>query len=212
MSIDKVDKREQIINTAIHLFATRGFEGSSIRDIAAAAGVNIAMINYYFGSKEKLFEAMVEFKAAYTRGAFDEITKTDGLTAIEKIERVIDLYVQKLFTNREFHKVLHHEIMLNQRIELGEAITNIIGRNGVIIRSIIEEGIKRKEFKKVDAALTVASLSGTINQLLLSKRICNKLLDEEDKNYVPYEDAVFIKRVSQHLKQMMRSHLLREKL
>lgn len=211
MSIDKVDKREHIINTAIHLFATRGFEGSSIRDIAAAAGVNIAMINYYFGSKEKLFEAMVEFKAAYTRGAFDEITKNEALTAIDKVERIIDLYVQKLFSNREFHKVLHHEIMLNQREELGEAITNIIGRNGLIIRGIIEDGMKRKEFKKVDAALTVASLSGTINQILLSRRICNKLLGEEDKNYVPYDDAAFAKRVSQHLKQMMRAHLLKEK-
>lgn len=64
-----VDKREHIINTAIKLFASKGFEGTSIRDLAAAADVNVAMVNYYFGSKEKLFESMVEHNVAYTRGA-----------------------------------------------------------------------------------------------------------------------------------------------
>lgn len=203
-----IDKREHIINTAINLFSTKGYEGTSIRNLATAAGVNLAMVNYYFGTKEKLFESMVEQKAGYTRGVLDELSKNDALSAMQKIEKVIDIQVNKLFTNREFHKVLHHEIMLNQREGLGDAIVNIIGRNAKIIKGIIENGIKKKEFKKVDAVLTVASLIGTINQVLLSEKICVMLLDE-DKKYTPYTDETFRKRVTQHLKQMMRSHLLK---
>ena len=46
----------RLLDTAEGLFCERGFKGTSIRDIAASAGCNIASVNYYFGSKEKLYE------------------------------------------------------------------------------------------------------------------------------------------------------------
>lgn len=203
-----IDKREHIINTAIKLFATKGFEGTSIRDLAATADVNVAMINYYFGSKEKLFESMVEYNVAYTRGVLDEIAHDESLTEMQKFEKVIDSHVNRLFTNREFHKVLHHELQLNQRPELANAILKVIGKNYKIMKSIIDEGIRKKEFKMVDSGLTVATLTGTVNTFLLSRKVCVLLLEREDVDYVPYEDEVFKIRVTEHLKQMMRSHLL----
>jgi len=51
------DKRTLILDAAEALFAERGFADVSVRDIAASANVNVAAISYYFGSKEKLFEA-----------------------------------------------------------------------------------------------------------------------------------------------------------
>jgi len=45
-----------LLDSAESLFCERGFKGTSIRDIAASAGCNIASVNYYFGSKEKLYE------------------------------------------------------------------------------------------------------------------------------------------------------------
>lgn len=46
----------RLLDAAEELFCERGFKGTSIRDIAASAGCNIASVNYYFGSKEKLYE------------------------------------------------------------------------------------------------------------------------------------------------------------
>jgi len=46
----------RLLDAAEGLFCERGFKGTSIRDIAASAGCNIASVNYYFGSKEKLYE------------------------------------------------------------------------------------------------------------------------------------------------------------
>ena len=175
------DKKQNIIDAAITLFAMKGFEGTSIRDLAAAAGVNVAMINYYFGSKEKLFESMVAERASYTRGMLDELEKNTNLSSIEKIDRVIEMQVGKVFNNRHFHKVLHHELMLNQRDDLGAAIVHIISQNSKIVMGIIEAGIKKKEFRKVDPALTVASLYGTINQIVLSKRMCRMLMQKEQE-------------------------------
>lgn len=48
--------KDRLVDSAEELFCERGFKGTSIRDIAALAGCNIASVNYYFGSKEKLYE------------------------------------------------------------------------------------------------------------------------------------------------------------
>ena len=47
------DKRDYILDVAERLFAEQGFEAISIREISKAADINIAMVSYYFGSKEK---------------------------------------------------------------------------------------------------------------------------------------------------------------
>ena len=201
------DKREQIIETALELFAQKGFEGTSIRDIAEKASVNVAMVNYYFGTKEKLFEKIVEYKSSVTRGLLDEILNNKSLTAIQKIEAVIDSYIEKLFTHRMFHRLIQQELILNQRENLQNSIVSNFIPNVLIIKNIIESGIKKGDFKKVDIELTVASINGTINHVLLSKKFCNRLMNKSD-DYIPYEDLKFKKRVSEHLKQLMRSHLL----
>jgi len=188
-------------------FSTKGFEGTSIRDLAAAADVNVAMVNYYFGSKEKLFESLVEERASYSRGVLDEIAKNTSYSDIEKIDHIIDNYIKKLFTNRKFHRVLHQEMMLNQRETLQQAIVEILYPNSKIIKGVIEAGMKNGSFRKVDPPLVIATIAGTINQLLLSKRMCIKLLEKEP-GYVPYEDPRFAKRLGDHLKQLMHAHLL----
>ena len=48
--------KDRLLDAAEGLFCERGFKGTSIRDIASSAGCNIASVNYYFGSKEKLYE------------------------------------------------------------------------------------------------------------------------------------------------------------
>lgn len=201
------DKRTHIIETAMDLFAGKGYEGTSIREIAERASVNLAMVNYYFGSKEKLFENIVEYKSAVTRGLLDEILKNDKLSSIEKIYAIIDSYVEKLFIHRSFHRLIYQELILNQREELQNSIVNNLVPNSVIIKRIIETGIKNEEFKKVDVELTLASLMGTINQVLLSRKFCNKIMNKDD-DYVPYDDIKFRKRVRNHLRQLMDAHLL----
>ncbi|MFL9484698.1 TetR/AcrR family transcriptional regulator [Chitinophagaceae bacterium LWZ2-11] len=201
------DKKEHIVNVAIELFADRGFEGTSIRDLAAAAGVNIAMVNYYFGSKEKLFEAMVEYKSSFIREKLEAIVNDEGKSEIEKVDAMIDNYVDRLLTQHKYHRVIHHELMLQQREELHNNIINVFARNKEVMQAIIETGIKKKVFKPVDALLTIVSMLGTINQVLLSKPMC-KLMIDHDEDFDPYTDPAFKERLTKHIKQLMHSHLL----
>jgi AcrR family transcriptional regulator len=204
--MEKVDKKDQIIKAAIDLFAEKGFEGTSIRELAASADVNLAMVNYYFGSKEKLFEAMVEQKANSTLAQLEEIEKS-AAGEMEKIEAIIESYVDRFINHHKFNRVMHHELMLRQREALHENIAALFARNRNIMKRIIESGVKKKLFKKVDPELTMATMVGTINQVLLSKPMCT-LLVEKGQDFDPYTDAAFKKRLLTHLKQLMRSHLL----
>lgn len=205
--IMSADKKEHIISTAIELFAERGFEGTSIRDLAAKADVNIAMVNYYFGSKDKLFEAMVVQKASYMREKLEEIANDKSKSEIEKMDTVIEAYVNRILSQHQYHSIIHQELMLKQREEVHNSIISIFSKNTLIIKSIIEQGIKKKLFKKVDPELTFATILGTINQVMLSKGMCNLLINK-DKNFNPYTDESFKKRIITHLKQIIHSLLL----
>jgi AcrR family transcriptional regulator len=203
----QTDKKEHIINIAVELFSTKGFEGTSIRELAAKAGVNIAMVNYYFGSKEKLFEALIENKVAYMKGKLEELVANKSLSEIEKIDVIIESYVERLLSQPAYHRVIHQELLVNQRESMHQSITNIFKRNMEMVKSIINVGIKKKVFKKVDPELTMASIIGTINQVMLSKAMCLMLI-EKGEDFDPYTNKAFRKRLETHLKQMIHSYLL----
>jgi len=58
-SRDTRDTKERILDAGEALFMEHGFEATSLRQITAAAGVNLAAVNYHFGSKEELFQAVL---------------------------------------------------------------------------------------------------------------------------------------------------------
>lgn len=60
---DRSDAAEAILDAAEMVFAENGFHGATTRAIAEAAGANAALIHYYFGSKEALFEAVIARRA-----------------------------------------------------------------------------------------------------------------------------------------------------
>jgi hypothetical protein len=88
-----------------------------------------------------------------------------------------------------------------------EKIIDALLTNLLIIKRIIEEAIANKIFKAVDPELTVCTLIGTINQLAMSETLSRKLF-KKDKDFNVYQSKKLKEKVSEHLKQLMRSHLL----
>src|SRR6476646_555713 len=90
-------KQEHIIEAAEALFADKGFAGTSVRDIAEAAGVNLAMISYYFGSKEKLMEAMFSYRGQHFTIQLESILQNKELAPLQKVEKLVEDYVDRIF-------------------------------------------------------------------------------------------------------------------
>ncbi|MEO6905757.1 MAG: TetR family transcriptional regulator [Ginsengibacter sp.] len=204
-----MNKKEIIIQSAIKLFGTKGFEGTSVRDIAFDAQVNVAMINYYFGSKEKLFENVVEYRASFLKGIFVELINNKSLTPIEKIDIIIDHTVERKFSNSQFHHLLHRELSLEHRPQLRDAISDILLKNMNPVKTIIKNGIKDGAFQPVDIELTLTTLLGTIHYLLTSDTMCRKILGKKP-GFSPFQNKQLKKRMSEHVKKLMRSHLLKK--
>src|SRR6478609_384534 len=106
---DLNDKKIEIIHVAEKLFAEKGFEGTSVRDIAGAANINVAMISYYFGSKEKLLEAMVLYRIESLSLQLENLYQED-ISPIEKMDKVIELYIKRIYCNRAIYVILHFEL------------------------------------------------------------------------------------------------------
>lgn len=203
---DKIDKRDHILQVGEQLFAEQGFDGTSVRDIAQRAQVNLAMISYYFGSKEKLLIALIEERSGYTFGILEDLNRDQSLSPWDKIDRLVDFYVDKIMSNFRFHCIMSHQYTSGRSSEIKDKISDIKLRNLDQIRKIITDGQRKKVFRKVDIELTMASMMGTLAQITNSKMLYSRLMkiDEED------EDAYRKKmspKVKTHLKQLMHAHL-----
>lgn len=204
-----MNKRETIIESAIKLFSSKGFEGTSVREIASDAGVNVAMINYYFESKEKLFESVVEYRTSFLKGVFAGLVNNNDLSPIEKIDIIIDQTIERKFSNSQFHHLLHRELSLDHRPQLRDAISNILLRNIDSVKTIIRNGVRDGAFQPVDIELTLTTMLGTIHYLLTSDTMCRKILGKKE-GFSAFQNKQLKKRLSEHTKQLMRSHLLKK--
>jgi AcrR family transcriptional regulator len=200
------DKREHILIVAEELFAEKGFDGTSVRDIAQQAGVNLAMISYYFGSKEKLLEALVELRASYAYGILEELNKDQSLSPWDKIDRLVDFYVDRVLNNLRFHNIMYQESSTRSEDIKNKTIA-IKLRNLEQIKKIITDGQQKKLFRQVDIPMTVGTIMGTISSYTHSKIYgCAVLALQLDTNDEQYRLRL-APRLKAHLKQLLRAHL-----
>lgn len=79
------DTREKLLAAALAQFSEHGYDGASIRDIARAAEVNIALVSYHFGSKEQLYHELLRVIARRRmQTGLDALTATHGAACLRK--------------------------------------------------------------------------------------------------------------------------------
>jgi AcrR family transcriptional regulator len=204
-SIEKSDKRQHLIQVAELLFAQHGYEAVSIRLLAKEAGVNLAMISYYFGSKEGLFAAILENKIPRTREKLEDIM-AQTKDPWERIARTVDIYVDSMFSNHSFSRVITREMSTRQRPDNVKLIVEHISKNMRIIRGFIEEGQASGQFRDVDNNLTLASFFGTLTTMISNTGMMCMLTGEVDEAVIYTEK--YKDRVRAHLKSMLNHHLI----
>ncbi|WP_316821033.1 TetR/AcrR family transcriptional regulator [Pedobacter gandavensis] len=87
---------EKIKEAATKLFIDRGFAATRTRDIAAEAGINLALLNYYFRSKEKLFEVVMAESLALFLVGLEEILNDVNTVLKDKVARIAVHYIDLL--------------------------------------------------------------------------------------------------------------------
>lgn len=202
---EKVDKRRHLLEVAEQLFAQQGYEAVSIRHLAAEAGINIAMVSYYFGSKEKLFEALIADKFPRTRERLEELAQSP-LSPWEKLLQTVELYAEKFFDGRNFHRLVMREMSLCQRPEHVKIITDYLAHNLDIVRGFIVEGQQKGMFRPVDVELTLATVFGAFSALVSHGSLMCIMLHEDCEENVYSEKTRA--RFKNHLNALLRAHLM----
>lgn len=205
------DKQIQIITAAEELFAGKGFDGTSVRDIAQTANVNLAMISYYFGSKEKLLEAIFQYRIQSTFLQLESLVNDTKKDPFQKIDTLVDHFTEKFFNNQCFYKLMQREQFKHlESNELEEIIYKSKKKNFDLISLLIAEGQKKGVFKKkIDVSLLASTMIGTSNQVFFSQVFYKKVHGLEE---MPEEEfqALLKKKVRQHLKTMLKAYLTNE--
>jgi AcrR family transcriptional regulator len=102
--VTNISKRDRILDAAEALFAERGFDGVTLRQIASSAGVDVALANYHFGKKLELFDAVFERRAALLNqsrlDALRKVQQEQG-DAGPSVEQIIEAFLRPLELTQE---------------------------------------------------------------------------------------------------------------
>lgn len=99
METQEISTEDKILLAASKVFTEKGFSGTRTRDIADEAGINLALLNYYFRSKEKLFEQVMKVKIVLLFGQIIPIVTNQKTSLDEKIDLATEKYFEILSKN-----------------------------------------------------------------------------------------------------------------
>lgn len=201
------DKQIQILEVAETLFAEKGFDGTSIRDISKEAKINVAMVSYYFGSKEKLLESLVLFKTSGLKEQLVDLID-ENLDPFDKINKLIELYINRLNCNRGIYRILHFELASKKRVLELQSFSDIKKANLKSLELIIQEGQAKGVFRKdVIIPLLTPTILGTYFHFQMNKPFFEDILDlkteEAFNNYVKND-------LTKHIQQTIKALLIYE--
>ncbi len=200
---DKIDKKDYILDVAERVFAEKGFDGASTRLISGEAGVNMAMLNYYFGSKEGLFLAIIERKISHFQNILQNLGNKDNISTWEKMETYIELYGDKIVNNNCFQQLLYKEMVMNRGNELSDKLREMLMKNVGELERILKEGIKSGEFNdNIDIPMVIAALYGTKNYIINTPLMASPLL-----GYDIRDDEMIEKKLKPQIKSFMKNLL-----
>jgi AcrR family transcriptional regulator len=198
------EKQTQILLVAETLFAEKGFDGTSIRNIAKVAKINIAMVSYYFGSKERLLESLIFYRTKDLKIQIENLLVED-LDPIDKINKLIEIYINRINSNKGIFRILHFE-MATKKKELNiKSFYELRKSNLKSLEAIISEGQNKGVFRKdISILLLTPTILGTFFHFHMNKEYFMGLLniDTED-SYNNYIQVDLTKHIQQTIKALL---------
>jgi len=159
------DKRRQILDAAIRVFARQGFHSTRVADIADEAGVAYGLVYHYFKSKEEVLNELFSERWSLLLAAIEEADATD-LAARAKLEAVAGFIVESYRHDPELMKVIIVEVTRAAN-SFGRTHLPEIRRAYDSIAAIVAAGQEAGEFRgDIDSAFASMAFYGAIEQLL----------------------------------------------
>ena len=190
------DAKEKLLAAATRLFAEKGFAGVSIRQLAEAAGVNSAMISYYYGGKEGLYEAVLITQ--YER----LLKKFEAVAALEApVDEKIRQYAEVIRLTHTADQPLMARLIQGELTSptacMEKVVRNYASRIVRIVGGILQEGIDSGEMR-TDIPLNYATmaLAGMINFFFILREATRTMVPDlylGDEEFVEAALKIYLK-------------------
>ncbi len=160
-----IDKRRNILDAAVKVFARQGFHSTRVSDIADEAGVAYGLVYHYFSSKEEVLNELFTERWSLLLAAIDEADKSDQ-TPRQKMAAVAGFIVDSYRHEPELMKVIIVEVTRAAN-SFGRTHLPQIRRAYDSITKIVADGQELGAFRSdIDPAFASMSFYGAIEQLL----------------------------------------------
>jgi TetR/AcrR family fatty acid metabolism transcriptional regulator len=170
------DKRRQLLDAAVRVFARKGFHGSRVGDIAEEAGVAHGLLYHYFKSKDQVLEAVFHENWSILIARIESVEETDE-PAADQIRHIAAIVLRTWLHLPDVVRVVIQEF--GRSPELAERVGELTLPIDALQR-VISRGIERGEFRQdVDPAFAATVVYGSIDELLTAWVLGRLPSDEE---------------------------------
>ena len=138
-AIPDLSTEEKIKEAARKVFLKKGYAAARTRDIAEEAGINLALLNYYFRSKEKLFELVMVEKMQKLLGVISTVINDETTTLEEKLDLIASHYIDMLMSNPDLPLFVLSELRSG-----GEHLIKRFQFGGMLIKSSFFKQLQEK--------------------------------------------------------------------
>ena len=152
--------REALLDAGTELFATHGFDGTTVDMIARRARANKAMISYYFGGKERLYEQILISTFSEVGSRIETLLEGSG-SADEMLRAFAAMFGDLAARRPHFPAMMMREAISGGR-HLSERVLPVFRDMFVKVRRIYEQGIEEGTFRPVDPVLTHLVVMGSL--------------------------------------------------
>lgn len=175
----KKSTKQKVIDAASELFFQHGFHGTSVRDIAERAAVNVSLISYYFKSKQGLLEyAVTQYYEEYLE-VIDHVVDSNQ-EAIEILQKLIEAMIQYKTEHFQLTAFIHRELSLDSTFVREMSVTYLAKENHILTNLFSQ--ILPSE-KKRDKHYLFMQLKGMImSPYIFRNEWNNQLFDQVDIN------------------------------
>lgn len=155
--------KQKVMDAACRLFFVNGYHGTSVRDIANKAAVNVSLINYYFKSKQGLLEAIVVF---YYEEYLDLIESTlleaEESSSIDKLKKIIEVIIQYKQGQHQFTCFIQRELSLDSTF-VREMTVTYLAKENYLISEAFQAALKGSGHTNGDQKFLYFQLKGMLN-------------------------------------------------
>ncbi len=196
----KPDTEQHILEAARLVFIKKGLEGARMQEIADEAGINKALLHYYFRSKEKLFLHIFENALEAVFAVINESIHQDGDIFVF-IETFVDHYLTVLKKNPFIPNFIFNEI--NSHPERMEQLTAKIKLNIPQLRHMIERNIEQKKIILISPEHLLIDLLG----MCVFPYVAGPMLKEMLFHHYPDRAETFLYERKQHIISFFKKYL-----